>query len=37
MFDEQKHRPEWFPYAITVTVGIAAALVLTTLGTFIGH
>ena len=37
MFDEPKRGPAWLPYAITVAVGIAAALVLTTLGTFIGH
>jgi hypothetical protein len=37
MLGDENDKPKWLSYAITVAVGIAVALVLTTLGTFVGH
>jgi hypothetical protein len=33
----QKPRPPWFSYAIAAAVGVLVALVITTLGTWVGH
>jgi uncharacterized membrane protein len=37
MFGEPKSRPDWFPYVIAAAVGVLVALVITTLGTWVGH
>jgi hypothetical protein len=37
MSAQQKPRPDWYPYVVATGVAVFIALVITNLGTFLGH